>query len=375
MYCKYCGNEIKDEEEVCSKCGEDNPDYRESVIEEIEEIEEIKNKKRFIMPVLVIGVTILIFVAMALNSPSNVKTTTQNNNTSTSNSNNTTNATDDKPEQLIFDAKKLVNANKQDVDILLNIKGEQDENETYVYHYGEDIDVAFDDNGKCLNLCLSTKSKGYKSVNESKVLKSYGIDTTDSYYKQSNEFIKNYTKIKDFGEVEVFYDSNKGGSTNNIAQIVFYTKSSKAYNDFVENKSEDLENESSSTNSNSTVKQTGVQQVGQKEYSKKSDLYNKYSYELETLEGATQNLIGINKNNVNTCYEQYNGYINRLWNDLKKQYTDSQFQQITEDENKWIQQKISKYPTCDSENGTFKDKYGAIEMTDERIGVLLKYLK
>ena len=106
----------------------------------------------------------------------------------------------------------------------------------------------------------------------------------------------------------------------------------------------------------------------------KSDLYNDYAYELESLEGGTQNLIGIDKNNVNICYDKYDDYLNRLWQDLKKQYSEDEFQKLVKEENDWVSKKISRYPTCDSKNGTFNDKMGAIKLTDERVGKLLKYL-
>ncbi|MDR3594157.1 leucine-rich repeat domain-containing protein [Clostridium sp.] len=224
MLCKYCGEELKVEQKTCLNCGQKNLDF--------------KSKKNIIIYTIV-GVLILIAIYIGI---------TDNNlssKTSVTSSTSESDATD-----VIFDAKKLIGAKKQDVDVLLNIKGTQDTNEPYVCHYGDDIDVVFDDNGICLDLCLDTDGKEYKSYDETKIFKSYGIELTDSYYKQSNENVKTYTKIKEFGEIDIFYNFQKGDSPTDIKQIVFYTESSKKLNDFLEKKSESFENESNN-NSNS----------------------------------------------------------------------------------------------------------------------------
>lgn len=331
---------------------------------------------------LVIGMIISIFLLIAIGirigigiskSDSSSKTPTATT-SFTSQSNKT-------PENIIFDAKKLVGAKKQDVDKLLNITGTQDTSEPYVYHYGNDKDVVFDDNGICLDLCLDTDENGYKSADETEIFKSYGIDLVDSYYKQSTEYVKSYTKVKDFGEIDIFYNSNTDGSSTDIKQIVFYTESSKKFSDFLEEKSKEFENElnnknntkNTNSNSNNTIRQKRLQ-ANWNEYPDKSALYNDYAYELEGLEGSTESLIGMDKTNVNSCYDKYNNYINRLWNDLKSQCSKSEFENLAKDEDKWVNKKMSQYPTCDSKNGTFNDKDGAIKMTDERIGELLNYL-
>lgn len=133
------------------------------------------------------------------------------------------------------------------------------------------------------------------------------------------------------------------------------------------------ETTTSNSDFNSTIRQKRLQ-ANWVDNANKSDLYNDYAYELEGVEGSTQNLIGIDKGNISTCYTKYNDYINRLWNELKNQYSEEEFQKLTKDENEWVNKKIRIYPTCDSKNGTFDDKYGAIKMTNERVGELLKHL-
>ncbi|NFO57748.1 hypothetical protein FDB39_12780 [Clostridium botulinum] len=274
-------------------------------------------------------------------------------------------------QDLILDAKQLLGANKKTLDNMLNINGVQDYSEPYVYNYGENSAV-FDDNGICLALHLDTENKNYKSYDEDKILKKYGIDLTGSSYVGDPSIGKHYSEVKNFNEVQIWYNND-----HNIRTISFYPKGIKGLNYFLDNRSKNNSNINKTSNSKDEINNIRTER---KKYNiiydnNKSDLYNDYAYELETLEGSTQNLISIDKNNINICYDKYNDYINILWNDLKNQCPQEQFKKLTKDENDWINKKISKYPTCDSKNGTFKDKIGAIKMTDERIGVLLNHLK
>jgi predicted nucleic acid-binding Zn ribbon protein len=246
MYCRKCGNEILQDEKNCLNCGEKNSDF------------EIR-KKIIIWIIIGIGILILIGIYIGISNNNSSQKTFD---AAVTNEDNT--ISKETSADIVFDARKLIGAKKQDVDALLNINGTQDANEPYVYHYGEDTDVVYDDNGICLDLCLDTDGKGYKSYDETKIFKSYGIDLTDSYYKQQSQFLKTYSKIKDFGEIDVFYNSNKGGSSNDIKQIIFYTKSSKELNDFLEKKSESFENELDSNikpNVKSSIKDNSTSSV------------------------------------------------------------------------------------------------------------------
>ncbi|WP_026887863.1 DUF1311 domain-containing protein [Clostridium beijerinckii] len=111
------------------------------------------------------------------------------------------------------------------------------------------------------------------------------------------------------------------------------------------------------------------------DFNNKKKTYKDYNDELERLEGLTQSLIGMDKSNVNICYETYNKYINNLWDNIKNKLPQDQYNKLLAEQKQWIDKKINKYPTCDSAHSSFDDKYGAIEMTDKRIGELLKYLK
>ncbi|MCI1478206.1 MAG: hypothetical protein LKH93_19770 [Clostridium beijerinckii] len=110
------------------------------------------------------------------------------------------------------------------------------------------------------------------------------------------------------------------------------------------------------------------------DFNNKKKTYKDYNDELERLEGLTQSLIGMDKSNVNICYETYNKYINNLWDNIKNKLPQDQYNKLLAEQKQWIDKKINKYPTCDSDHSSFDDKYGAIEMTDKRIGELLKYL-
>ena len=173
-------------------------------------------------------------------------------------------------------------------------------------------------------------------------------------YDKNNKFID--AKYGDYDKIDPDKDIKNGTKVVNESTIVSTASSN-----------------SSQISSNSSIRQKRLE-ANWVDNANKSDLYNDYAYELESLEGGTQNLIGMDKSNIKICYDKYNDYINRLWKDLENKYSKEEFQKIIKDENDWIKKKTNKYPTCDSENGTFNDKYGAIQMTDERIGELLKYL-
>lgn len=374
MNCKNCGHIININQKFCDKCGAENIEKKAH-----NEKHPISSKKQpiIISILILIGIGIFIFIVIYIGI--------SNNNSSSKTSTATTSSTsksDTTSENIIFDAKKLVGAKKQVIDVLLGVTGIQDTNEPYVYHYGDDMDVVFDDDGICLDLCLDTREKGYKSFNETEIFKSYGIDLVDSYYKQSSDYVKSRTQIKGFGEIVIFYNSDKESSSSDIGQIIFYTKSSEALNNFLDEKSKSLENKSNNNTNTKNTNNNSISSVREERLkykivydANKSDLYNDYCYEVESIEGDASYVVDSNNINIaNDKYNKYNDLINRMWTDLKKQLPTDKYDKLLKEELAWIKDKTSKYPTADSTDGTFKDKVGAIKMTDERIGKLLKYV-
>ncbi|WP_252254161.1 hypothetical protein [Clostridium sp. ZBS12] len=274
-------------------------------------------------------------------------------------------------QELVFDAKQLSGANKENINKMLDINGIQDYSEPYVYNYGESS-AAFDGNGICLALHLDTGGKNYKSYDEDKILKKYGIDLTGSYYNGDSSIGKHYSKIRDFNEISIWYDDDY-----NIRTISFYPKGIKELNNFLDNKSKHNLNCNKTSNSQDTISniESNRKQHNIIYNTNKSDLYNDYCYEIESLEGNSSCIISSNNLELaNSTYMKFNDLINRLWTDLKKQLPEDEYNKLLKDEMNWIETKLNNCPTSDDDNGTFEDKIEAIKMTDERIGILLNYL-
>lgn len=324
-------------------------------------------KKRFLKIICITVAAICIL--------SGCSNTTQKENVSTTSSDASTTSSEDSSE-LVFDCTKLVKAQKEDVDKLLGITGTKGDNEPYIYNYGNDTAI-FDDNGYCINLCLDLSESGYKIADEENILKKYGIDLTDSYYKSDSESKKHYTKLKNFQELDVIFDKNK----DLILNIVFYPQGLAKLNNFVTN--EKSKNTDSDSDSNDNSKETADSEVRSQRKnagivydSNKSELYNDYCYEIANI-GVRGDAL-VNSKDVSMAdktYSKYTDIINRLWGNLKSQLSESEFNTLYKEQKNWLDEKMSRYPTCDDPDGKFEDKIGAIQMTDERITVLLNYLQ
>lgn len=277
---------------------------------------------------------------------------------------------------LVFDCTKLIKAKKEDVDRLLGITGTKGKDETYIYNYGNDTAI-FDDNGYCINLCLDVSESKYKISDEENVLKKYGIDLTDSYYKSDSESVKHYTKLKNFQELDVIFDKK----ADSILNIVFYPEGLNKLNNFVasekaKNKDADLNSEENSKKTAALDLRSERKNAGIVYDSNKSELYNDYRYEIANI-GVHGDAL-VNSRDISAAdntYSKYNDIINRLWGSLKSQLSESEYSALYKEQKNWLDEKMTKYPTCDDSNGKFEDKIGAIQMTDERITVLLNYLK
>ncbi len=294
----------------------------------------------------------------------------------TNNTSQTSEVSSEDSNLLLFDCTKLIKAQKEDVDKLLGITGIKKDNEPYIYTYGNDSAI-FDNNGYCINLCLDVSDNGYKMSEEEDVLKKYGIDLTDSYYKSDSESKKHYTKLKNFQELDVIFDK----SSDKILNIVFYPEGLTKLNNFVtsekaKNTDTDKDSEKNNKEDESSKIRSERKDAGVVYDSNRSELYNDYRYEIANINVRGDALVNSQDVSIaNNTYKKYNDIINRLWGSLKSQLPQSEFDSLYKEQKEWLDEKMTKYPTCDNPDGTFDDKIGAIQMTDERITALLNYLK
>ncbi len=223
IYCKKCGRELKLGQKFCDNCGTQNNILNEEML-------NIENKKRE-KKAFTSGILTFLILCVILCSIVFIDRNNRKNNSIASNEK--SQESKDKREEnikVIFDAKKLIGASKSEVDNIIGTIGKQDEKERYSYKYGNDINVIFDNNNICLSLILNTDDKRYKSYDDIKILKSYGVDLVDSQYYDMKVNVK-YNNIKDYtGEIEIFYE---GDRLTDMSQIVFYTETSEKVNEFL----------------------------------------------------------------------------------------------------------------------------------------------
>lgn len=173
----------------------------------------------------------------------------------------TTASTDDEKVDIIFDAKRLNDATKEDVDKLLNKTGNVPDSykntpwDLYYYEYDNQDSLYLDKSLKCISLSLSSgiEDKNIEIFDIKKCIKEYGLDLKGaSFIDKANN--RKYYKIKDFdGEVSVFFDDD-----SIINKIIFYPKGQKAETDLKDEIINEIEDSKNSTEGNASDNSTGV---------------------------------------------------------------------------------------------------------------------